>query len=270
MDETDVNDLPDLVTKALEITESAPDREWWFRGHGRSSWSLTPSLYRLIPDVPTALDTEGQLVREFDNRSRVVVEREAARNGWELAFLMQHHRVPTRLLDWSRNLLIGAFFAAYDDDAWLDAGDPPCVFVFNPERWNSKVVGPAGMAVAGPSGVMTELTEGVMTSYEPRASGNPVGPLQRHAVAIAGPEFAPRIVAQRGVFMVFGALSPHAAESLEEQEVALAPDAFTLSKLRLVGDREHWRRALRLVGIGEFTAFPDLDGLARELRDKYF
>ena len=101
-------------------------------------------------------------------------------------------------------------------------------------------------------------------------SGSPVGPLQRHAIAVAGPEFAPRIVAQRGVFTVFGALAPHAAESLEQQEGTLDPAEWTLSKLRLVGDRDSWRRSLRLVGIGEFTAFPDLDGLARELRDKYF
>jgi hypothetical protein len=232
--------------------------------------SLSPSLYRLVPDVSAALEKEGHLIREFDNRSRVVVEREPTRTGWELAFLMQHYGVPTRLLDWSRNLLIGAFFAAFDEQAWLNDDDPPCVFVLNPEQWNSKVVGPAGMAVAGPSGVMTELAEGVMASYEPRVSGSPVGPLQRHAVAIAGPEFAARIVAQRGVFTVFGALGPDAAESLELQEVTLAPVASTLSKLRLVGKKDEWRRALRLVGIGEFTAFPDLGGLGRELRDRYF
>lgn len=270
MDETDVNDLPELVANALGISQAAPDREWWFRGHGRSTWTLTPSLYRLIPDVATALETEGHVLREFDNRSRAVVERGSARTGWDLAFLMQHHRVPTRLLDWSRNLLIGAFFAAYDQQAWEDPADPPCVYVLNPEQWNTQVMGPAGMAVAGPSGVITELADGVMSSYEPRMSGSPVGPLQRHAVAIAGPEFAPRIVAQRGVFTVFGAQAPDAAESIEEQEQTLTPATSTLSKLRLIGDRDEWRRALRLVGIGEFTAFPDLDGLARELRGRYF
>jgi hypothetical protein len=40
MDETDVNDLPELVARALELTLSAPDEEWWFRGHGRSSWAV--------------------------------------------------------------------------------------------------------------------------------------------------------------------------------------------------------------------------------------
>ena len=270
MEETDVNSLSELVSAVLDVTQRAPTHEWWFRGHGCSSWSLRPSLYRLIPDVAVALETEGRLLREFDNRSRVVAERSSARSGWELAFLMQHHRVPTRLLDWSRNLLIGAFFAASDPNAWHDEADPPCVFVLNPEQWNKTVVGPAGMAIAGPTGVITELGEGVMAAIEPRASGAPVGPLQKHAVAVAGPEFAPRIVAQRGVFTVFGALAPDAAQSLEEQEVTLTPEASTLSRFRLIGDREDWRRALRLVGVGEFTAFPDLDGLARELQDRYF
>src|SRR5207244_874687 len=100
-----------------------------------------------------------RILREFDNRSRTLVQRGGPRDGWELLFLMQHHLVPTRLLDWSRNLLIGAFFAVTDDAAWLDGADPPCVFVFSPKQWNEKVVGPAGMTVAGPSGVIGELRE---------------------------------------------------------------------------------------------------------------
>src|SRR4051812_31790329 len=114
MTEVDVDTLPDLVSRALEITQQAPEQEWWFRGHGRSSWTLQPSLYRELPDVQAALEMEGRLLREFDNRSRMLVERRDATTRWELGFLMQHHRVPTRLLDWSRNLLIGAFFAAQD------------------------------------------------------------------------------------------------------------------------------------------------------------
>jgi hypothetical protein len=57
---------------------------------------------------------------------------------------------------------------------------------------------------------------------------------------------------------------------MEAQKLVLNPAAGTLTKVRLTGDKEVWRRSLTLVGIGEFTAFPDLDGLARELGSRYF
>ncbi len=201
------------------MTSQDPDHEWWFRGHGRASFQLLPSLYRRIPDVAAALEMEGKLLREFDNRSRTISEAAGARDPWEILFLMQHHRVPTRLLDWSRNLLIAAFFAIHDPEAWLIDADAPCVFVFSPHAWNKAVLGTAG--VAGSMGPVTDLAGGSMTGYQPRYRGTPVGVLQEDAVAVGGPEFASRIVAQRGAFTVFGTKAPEAARPLEDQDDAL-------------------------------------------------
>jgi hypothetical protein len=267
MEETGVSALPELVGNVLDIAGDTSDTELWFRGHGKSSWQLRPGLYRRISEVTLALDTERRVLLEFNNRSRTLIERAGARDDWELFFLMQHYRLPTRLLDWSRNLLIGVYFAVYDDEAWKDQDDPPAVFVFKPKSWNTKVVGPDGITVAGPSGIITDASEGPMAAYPPT---NARGVARKHALAIAGPEFASRIVAQRGVFTVFGTVGAEAARSLEEQEPELGPEATTLSKIRLEGDPRSWRRSLDLLGTGHFTAFPDLDGLARELDYQYF
>lgn len=270
MQELDVNDLPALVAGAVSITGNDPDQEWWFRGHGRTSFSLVPSLYRTFPTVADALDVEGRILREFSNRSRTLVEAAGARDDeWELLFLMQHYRLPTRLLDWSRNLLIAAFFAVHDPEAWAIADDDPCVCVLNPREWNRSVIGPAG--IAGSNGAVTSLNEGVMTSYRPQYSGRPVGALQEHAVAIAGPEFAARIVAQRGAFTVFGTKDPSAIDGLEAQNdhLVASAGASEIYKLILRGSQAEWKQTLALVGIGQFTAFPDLEGLASELRQRY-
>ena len=263
-----VDTLPQLVEETLRMTGGDPGHEWWFRGHGRSSFELLPSLYRRVSDVSRALELEGRLLREFDNRSRTIREAAAARDPWEILFLMQHHRVPTRLLDWSRNLLIAAFFAVHDDKAWEggDETDTPCVYVFNPHEWNKNVIGTAG--VAGSMGPVTDLSGGTMTGYQPRYTGSPVGVLHDDAVAIAGPEFASRIVAQRGVFTVFGTKAPEAARPLADQDKQLT-GGRSLAKLVLGRDEQGWKRALGLVGIGAFTAFPDLDGLATELRERH-
>jgi FRG domain len=270
MREEAADSLQELVRLALDVAgPGAGDVELWFRGQGRSSWSLRPSLYRRQPDVAHALRVEEMLFLDFNNRSRMVAERANARGDWELSFLMQHHRLPTRLLDWSRNLLIGAYFAVSDREAWEEPDDPPCVFIFKPRDWNAKTVGEGGVAAAGPSGVISELTEGIAAGYGPSGPMSR-GSAQQYALAIAGPEFATRIAAQRGVFTVFGTRAPEGSQSLEEQEPLLQPGAQTLRKVRLSGDRRAWEDALRLVGIGEFAAFPDLDGLARELDAQYF
>jgi hypothetical protein len=270
MQEETADSLQELVRLALDVAGSgADDVELWFRGQGRSSWSLRPSLYRRQSDVAQALRVEEMLFLDFNNRSRMVAERANARGDWELSFLMQHHRLPTRLLDWSRNLLIGAYFAVSDREAWQDPDDPPCVFMFKPRDWNAKTVGEGGVAAAGRSGVISELTEGIAAGYGPSGPMSR-GTAQQYALAIAGPEFATRIAAQRGVFTVFGTRAPEGSHSLEEQEPLLQPGIRTLLKVRLSGDRRTWEDALRLVGIGEFAAFPDLDGLARELDAQYF
>lgn len=263
MHEETVENISQLVERVLVLTAPGSEQEWWFRGQCHSTWPLIPSLYRRIPDVAQALEVERRVHLEFDNRSRMVAERTGARTRWELLFLAQHHRVPTRLLDWSRNLLIAAFFAISGETAWAAPGDQPCVFVLNPKEWNTKVLGPVGMTIAGPTGVIGDLTAPTMGGYEPRSPGGSAGPDQEHAVAIAGPEFASRLVAQRGAFTVFGTKPADAARSLADQAEALHGAAGTaLSKFNLEGNKVDWTKSLRLVGIGEFTVFPDLDGLA--------
>jgi hypothetical protein len=270
VEELIVDSLPQLMTRTLDITTPAGDQEWWFRGQARASWELTASLYRSHGNVGDALTVEGRVLREFDNRSRGLSERPVTTSAWELYFLMQHYRIPTRLLDWSRNLLIATFFAVNDPEAWRNAADPPAVYVFDPKAWNNKVVGPAGLVGAGPSGIFNDFSDGLMTGYAPRFSGTPLGPLQRHALCIGGPELAPRISAQRGTFMVFGTQSPEGAESIDTQIPTLALPNGAITRLKLSGGKDLWQKSLSMVGIGPFSAFPDLDGLATELRSRYF
>ena len=88
MEVLDVDSLPALVEQSLALTAAASENEWWFRGHGRSSFKLLPSLYRARGDVAEALELESMLLREFDNRSRTIREAAVARSPWEILFLM--------------------------------------------------------------------------------------------------------------------------------------------------------------------------------------
>ncbi len=78
---------------------------------------------------------------------------------------------------------------------------------------------------------------------------------------------SPRIVAQRGAFMVFGSdTSP--METFKENTVAVTDDV--LEKLLIPGAKvEGILKGLSSIGYTDSVIFPDLDGLAREIKRGY-
>ena len=69
----------------------------WFRGQGDVTWPLKPSLYRgkFRPEL------EREMLRDFRAHAAEYVD-------W--LFLAQHHGIPTRILDWTENPLVGLYF----------------------------------------------------------------------------------------------------------------------------------------------------------------
>ena len=80
-------------------------RIMYFRGQVRD-WSLRPPLARESV-------TEQERVKEsecFEKLAEILPNV----NDWERATIAQHYGVPTRLLDWSENPLVGIYFALDD------------------------------------------------------------------------------------------------------------------------------------------------------------
>lgn len=93
----------------LDFTDRHGSAHWLFRGVAdHANHLLVPKIGR----NPRRYDggIERILFRNFRRRARQFVEAPTL-SDWDLLALGQHHGLPTRLLDWSTNPLVAAFFA---------------------------------------------------------------------------------------------------------------------------------------------------------------
>ncbi len=81
----------------------------WYRGQSQAKWGLQPTIARA-----GGIKIEAPLVTRFKQNALALI---ADRPGseWEWLFVMRHHGVPTRLMDWSENPLVGLYFAVNDN-----------------------------------------------------------------------------------------------------------------------------------------------------------
>lgn len=212
----------------------------FFRGQEWQGWGLVPALGRLKCASSEELQArEVRLFADFKIRAGNLLADED--DAWRIAFLMQHHGLPTRLLDWSASFAIALHFALRQ----ASAGDA-VVWILDAGRLN-RAVG------CGEELLLHSTLEGDYGDYFiARTKGFPFP-----VVGLAPSRSSPRLRQQRGFFTLHRDL----ARSLDETHPQVLTKIVVPSAL--FGDA---RAFLRLSGVNEFSLFPDLDGLARHLR----
>jgi type I restriction enzyme M protein len=86
-----------------------------YRGVKDKDFKLEPSIMRLgYSDEDELINAEKRLFKAFKQQALPHLEY-TPKNDWEWLALAQHHGLPTRLLDWSRNPLVALYFAVEED-----------------------------------------------------------------------------------------------------------------------------------------------------------
>lgn len=251
--------LPDYLA-SIEKLQRAAKRPLWFRGVGDRRHKLVPTIYRhpVIAGQKELQDLERDLMMRFRQRSIPYHSRNLT-DDWEALFFMQHYGVPTRLLDWTENPLTAFHFAMMsakpNKSGSNEYSADAAVWVLDPAAWNRAALS----HVSYSGGALTPGNE-ALNGYSPSASATAMNALP---VAMYGAHNSARIVAQQGVFAIFGVDQTPMDALIRKGKIPSSVLSCIVIPARRIGQM---RRSILNQGITETVVFPDLDGLARETK----
>jgi len=258
--EIEVRSLGELIDR---VTPEKPDPATGrrrdscvYHGSADASRSLLTSLDRLgglnPPHTKTGL--EEHILRNFARYSRPHLQH--ATNEWELLVAAQHHGVPTRLLDWSYSPLVAAHFATMGDQD-VDR----VIWRLDWKRMHRKF-GLPELALLIDDLHRLVGRDGAFTPWRLIGEGSKAKPF---ACMIDPPTLDARISAQTATFTLCSDTSHAFDVFLAEHDLEDALTRFVIKRASAACVRDQ----LDLAGMDERRLFPDLDGVAAQMRRYY-
>jgi hypothetical protein len=238
--------VSDLVAAMREY--ACAEKIVWYRGQADASWGLIPAIAR----NPDHLTAELTIIKLFRQNARPHL-REYPGTDWEWVFLMQHHRAPTRLLDWSESPLVALYFALWDKAREHEAKDAALWFL-DPVGLNRH----SGHRRAFERDILAFDIDDDLNQYLPDQVN--ARKVDLDPIAAIGPRNSPRMVAQAGTFTIMHARAIP-IETVGDQK-------HVWRMVIPAGAKPDLRTELALLAINEHSLFPNLDrvaDIAREL-----
>jgi hypothetical protein len=223
----------------------------WFRGHEDINWDLIPKIYRSSNAINNC---ERELTRDFTLYSPQYISHHP-NNMFEWLFIMQHHGLATRLLDWTESSLVALYFAVNNYKYPNDSS----VWILNPWSLNQDTLDMKSIPVYT-NDVCEEYILNIET-FEREVNVN-------YPMAFRPEKNSLRIVAQKGVFTIHGRkripinslrlLQPNEFQNLQLFKIEINKNY----KLKI-------KKELYFSGITDSALFPEIDGISRELTFRY-
>jgi FRG domain len=249
----------------------------WFRGQANAGEPPFPSVFR--PAATANPYDEFRMTTAFRLKALAFRDKTPDTNRLDQwLFLAQHYGLPTRLLDWTESPLLACFFAV---NVWLDSEKPEenytspdiGIWMLHPIRLNAL----SGMEFFPNTWVEGEARDNFRMAFHPPEERQEL--YRRHAktrqglnptnlpLAVQASAVDPRVVVQRSCFTV------HGRDELNFEEIAtghgLHRHGFFKKYLLPRKYAPALRNELQDMGISFTSIYPDLAGLARELKDQY-
>jgi len=229
-----------------------------YRGAADASWPLLTSLDLLGGARPphTKADLEEHILRNFIRYSRPYFGSPPV-NDWEVLVAAQHHGLPTRLLDWTYSPFVAAHFATVEPHTPTDRAVWRLDWKAVHKRFQLPDLALLIQDLEGMLGSDRRFTPSALFAMPPES--------RPFACMLEPPSLDARIVAQSAAFTLCSDKRQSFDGFLEQHGLG---DALT--KLVIpAGERGRIRDQLDLVSVDERRLFPDLDGVAAQLKRYY-
>jgi hypothetical protein len=240
---------------AVEL--SAELRHCWFRGHSRLVGALLPSAHR-EPSCSARENIEFWAGQRFRLRASALTSELPSWNdhvSW--LFLAQHYGVPTRLLDWTENVLVGLYFAVTSEAA--EDGELWCMH-YHELNWRSadwQVCFPDSPPIRYLAAATFLGPDDLLPFKSALGSTTINGPL-----ALIPPLQFPRMASQMSRFTIHTSLAPEA-----QIEFLLRGPSLVRYIIPAVC-KSNLARELRGIGFSHENLYRSLDSLARSIREE--